>query len=245
MPEVKSQLIVYDFDWSMVDQDTDRYVLEVLSPKLRRKLEDDYGETEWTDLLAGVMHDLHDEGATREQIEHALITLPYHPAMIRGVKALKAANSPKTTFLCLSASNHVYIRTILAHNGLSDLFTDIVTNKAEWHGDRLDIRRHIGPDDPPHGCTVGCSPNLCKGSELTSFLARCGETYDRIMYVGDGSNDFCPSVRLSENDVVLCRRDRALERRIKGAPEGQLKATVKYWEGAWEIEEYFNSLIKS
>ncbi|QRW21446.1 2,3-diketo-5-methylthio-1-phosphopentane phosphatase [Rhizoctonia solani] len=221
MPEVKSQLVVYDFDWSMVDQDTDRYVLEVLSPKLRRKLEDDHGKTEWTDLLAGVMHDLHDEGATREQIEHALITLPYHPAMIRGVKALKAANSPKTTFLY------------------------IVTNKAEWHGDRLDIRRHIGPDDPPHGCTVGCSPNLCKGSELTSFLARCGETYDRIMYVGDGSNDFCPSVRLSENDVVLCRRDRALERRIKGAPEGQLKATVKYWEGAWEIEEYFNSLIKS
>ncbi|KAF8757028.1 putative Phosphatase [Rhizoctonia solani] len=232
MPEVKSQLVVYDFDWSMVDQDTDRYVLEVLSPKLRRKLEDDHGKTEWTDLLAGVMHDLHDEGATPS-------------AMIRGVKALKAANSPKTTFLCLSASNHVYIRTILAHNGLSDLFTDIVTNKAEWHGDRLDIRRHIGPDDPPHGCTVGCSPNLCKGSELTSFLARCGETYDRIMYVGDGSNDFCPSVRLSENDVVLCRRDRALERRIKGAPEGQLKATVKYWEGAWEIEEYFNSLIKS
>jgi hypothetical protein len=35
----------------MVDQDTDRYVLEVLSPKLRRKLEDDHGKTEWTDLL--------------------------------------------------------------------------------------------------------------------------------------------------------------------------------------------------
>ncbi|CCO27076.1 hypothetical protein BN14_01110 [Rhizoctonia solani AG-1 IB] len=233
MSGVKSQLVVYDFDWSMVDQDTDRYVLEVLSPKLRRKLEDDYGKTEWTDLLAGVMHELHDEGATREQIEQALVTLPYHPAMIRGVKALKAAGSPKTTFLCLSASNHVYIRTILAHNGLSDLFTEVVTNKAEWHGDRLDIRRHVGPDDPPHGCTVGCSPNLCKGSELTSFLARCGETYDRII------------VRLSENDVVLCRRDRALEKRIKAAPEGRLKATVKYWEGAWEIEEYFNSLIDS
>ncbi|CAE6430586.1 unnamed protein product [Rhizoctonia solani] len=244
MSEVKSQLVVYDFDWSMVDQDTDRYVLEVLSPKLRRKLEDDHGKKEWTDLLAGVMHDLHDEGATREQIEHALVTLPYHPAMIRAVKALKTASSPKTTFLCLSASNHVYIRTILAHNGLSDLFAEIVTNKAEWHGDRLDLRRHIGPDDPPHNCNVGCSPNLCKGSELTSFLARRGETYDRIMYIGDGSNDFCPSIRLSENDVVLCRRDRALERRIKAAPE-RVKAQVKYWEGAWEIEEYFNSLITS
>jgi hypothetical protein len=34
-----TQLIIFDFDWSMVDQDTDRWVLEVLSTKLRRKLQ--------------------------------------------------------------------------------------------------------------------------------------------------------------------------------------------------------------
>jgi pyridoxal phosphate phosphatase PHOSPHO2 len=33
------QLIVFDFDVSLVDADTDRYVLEVLSTKLRRKLQ--------------------------------------------------------------------------------------------------------------------------------------------------------------------------------------------------------------
>lgn len=44
-------------------------------------------------------------------------------------------------------------------------------------------------------------------------------------------------------DVVLCRTGRALERRIKGAKEGQVKATVKYWEGAWEVEEYYMSLL--
>ncbi|QRW08406.1 2,3-diketo-5-methylthio-1-phosphopentane phosphatase [Ceratobasidium sp. AG-Ba] len=244
MSQVKTQLVVYDFDWSMVDQDTDRYVLEVLSPRLRRKLEDEQPYKEWTDLLGETMHELHKEGATREQIEHALVTLPYHPAMIRGVKALQAASSPKTTFLCLSASNHVYIRTIMEHNGLSGLFAEVVTNKAEWHGDRLDIRRHIDPDGPQHDCKIGCSPNLCKGMELTAFLERRGQTFDRIIYVGDGSNDFCPSVRLSEKDVVLCRRARALERRIKAAPEGQVKATVKYWEGAWEVEEYYMSLIE-
>jgi hypothetical protein len=36
---------------SMVDDDTDRYVLEVLSPRLRRKLEDGKMHTQWTDLL--------------------------------------------------------------------------------------------------------------------------------------------------------------------------------------------------
>lgn len=33
-------LVVYDFDWSFVDQDTDRWVFEVLSTKLRRLLQD-------------------------------------------------------------------------------------------------------------------------------------------------------------------------------------------------------------
>jgi pyridoxal phosphate phosphatase PHOSPHO2 len=33
--------------------------------------------------------------------------------MIRGVKTLKAAAKPQTTFLCLSSANSVYIQTIL------------------------------------------------------------------------------------------------------------------------------------
>jgi pyridoxal phosphate phosphatase PHOSPHO2 len=33
-------LVVYDFDWSFVDQDTDRWVFEVLSTELRRLLQD-------------------------------------------------------------------------------------------------------------------------------------------------------------------------------------------------------------
>jgi hypothetical protein len=33
------QLVVFDFDWSFVDQDTDRWVFEVLSTELRRLLQ--------------------------------------------------------------------------------------------------------------------------------------------------------------------------------------------------------------
>lgn len=32
-------LVVFDFDWSFVDQDTDRWVFEVLDTSLRRKLQ--------------------------------------------------------------------------------------------------------------------------------------------------------------------------------------------------------------
>jgi soluble P-type ATPase len=34
------------------------------------------------------------------------------------------------------------------------------------------------------------------GQELDAFLKRQNSDYDRIIYVGDGTNDFCPAVRL-------------------------------------------------
>ena len=43
--------------------------------------------------------------------------------------------------------------------------------------------------------------------------------------------------------MVLCRRHRGLEKRIAkdGAKDG-MKCQVKYWAGAWEVEEIFKSL---
>jgi pyridoxal phosphate phosphatase PHOSPHO2 len=164
--------------------------------------------------------------------------------MIRGVKALKAAINPQTNFLCLSSSNTVFISTILESKGLQDLFTEIVTNPAEWDpSGLLKVKRHVDPSGPQHNCPVGCNPNICKGSELDAFLKRRGTEYDRIIYVGDGTNDFCPALRLRSQDMVLCRRFRGLEGRI--AREGErlgLKCQVKYWAGAWEAEEIFKKL---
>ena len=74
------------------------------------------------------LKELYEQGGTREQIEDALRIMPFvgfvrlnrtalgsfspqHPAMVRGVSALKARG--KTTFFCLSNANIIYITTIL------------------------------------------------------------------------------------------------------------------------------------
>jgi pyridoxal phosphate phosphatase PHOSPHO2 len=112
---------------------------------------------------------------------------------------------------------------------------------------------------------VSLTRHISGGNELDAFLKRHSVDYDRIIYVGDGSNDFCPVLRLRRyrhiailqsgepvirflflspsQDMVLCRRFRALEHRI--AQEGQrkgLKCQVRYWAGAWEVEENFKQL---
>ena len=45
---------------------------------------------------------------------------------------------------------------------------------------------------------------------------------------------------VERQDLVLCRSYRGLEKRIarEGAQAG-LKASVRYWAGAWEVEEIF------
>ncbi|KIL65941.1 hypothetical protein M378DRAFT_161584 [Amanita muscaria Koide BX008] len=239
MSSVARQLIVFDFDWSMADQDTDRWVLEVLAPDLRRKMKDLKDDVQWTDLVAQSLREAHERGITREQIENALQIMPFHPAMARGVTNLKAGG--KTTFLCLSNSNSIFISTILKDKKLTTLFHEIITNPAEWEeSGLLNLRRRVDPAGPQHSCDVGCSPNMCKGEELEAFLARHAVDFDRIVYVGDGSNDYCPVLRLRSQDLVLCRNFRGLSKRI--SKQGGLKCKVKYWSGAWEVEEIFATL---
>ncbi|KAJ3567578.1 hypothetical protein NP233_g6269 [Leucocoprinus birnbaumii] len=238
---VENQLVVFDFDWSMADQDTDRWIFEVLAPDLRRKMKGLKEQIQWTDLVAQSLREAHTRGITRAQIEHSLRIMPFHPAMVRAVTNLKARG--ETTFLCLSNSNSVFISTILKEKKLESLFTEIVTNPAEWDNELLKLRRRVDPNGPQHNCKVGCSPNMCKGEELTAFLERHGKDFDRIVYVGDGSNDFCPILRLRSQDVVFCRSHRGLQKRIDNevSKEG-LKCQIQYWAGAWEVEEMFDRI---
>jgi len=82
--------------------------------------------------------------------------------MVRAVSKLK--ESGKTTFLCLSNANSVFISTILHEKGLETLFDEIITNPAEWEvSGLLSLRRRVDPKGPQHSCQVGCNPNMCKG----------------------------------------------------------------------------------
>ncbi|KAF8549234.1 hypothetical protein OG21DRAFT_1500553 [Imleria badia] len=236
----------------MADQDSDRWVMEVLAPDLRRKMRDrprEPGTTvQWTDLVAECLRELSqpERGVHRHDIEHALRQIPFHPAMKRGIQLLKNPASLDTTLFILSNANTFFINTILQHQGIRDLFDTLITNPADFsdpdHPHRLVLRRRVGPNDPPHKCTVGCDENMCKGQEITRYLD-ANAPYDRVIYVGDGSNDFCAVLRLRSQDVVLCRRFRGLERKIADehacGAASRLKCTVEYWSGAWEVEEKF------
>lgn len=78
---------------SMADQDTDRWVFEVLAPEIRRKMKTLKDDIQWTDLVYGsptnsllwyslfgraqCLSDAHARGITKEQIQGALRIMPF------------------------------------------------------------------------------------------------------------------------------------------------------------------------
>ncbi|CAH7686226.1 phosphatase phospho-type [Phakopsora pachyrhizi] len=266
----RKQLIIFDFDWrvsSLIDQDTDRYLFEVLDPELRKLLIQRKQSMQWTDNVADCLKKLNEKGFKRSQIEHAFSSLPLHPAMKRAIEELYDTNIEsdqhkksqndnnqiETIFLILSNSNSKFIEIVLTHHKMNfrNIFKEIITNPADWseNDGYLDLDRRIKESsDRQHQCQFDCSPNMCKGEEFISFLDRNGgrDSFERVTYIGDGENDYCPIVRLKKSDFALVRKRRGLIERIKEEDilnnnEPRLRCKVVEWDGAWEVEQFFRS----
>jgi len=96
------------------------------------------------------------------------------------------------------------------------LFSKIITNPSHFDEQgRLRVARFHGLDKPPHGCPRPCAANLCKGQEFQKLID--SQHWDRIVYMGDSTNDFCPSTRLQRYCFVVHSRGQTGTERTKEA----------------------------
>ncbi|KAH9272105.1 hypothetical protein BASA83_005694 [Batrachochytrium salamandrivorans] len=136
-------LLAFDFDYTMVDEDSDVFVFQHLAPDLLTKMRVLYntGHYVWTDLMDLLLGDL-------------------------------------------SKRDDGYI-------------SEVITNTGHFDSNgRLRVQRWTTL--PPHECNR-CAANLCKGKEILKLIQNRGP-FDRVVYLGDGQNDFCPSTKLNGSD---------------------------------------------
>ena len=83
---------------------------------------------------------------------------------------------------------------------------------------------------------------MCKGHILHEHCRSSGVKYDVIAYVGDGTNDFCPTLQLRKTDIVFPRRRFSLDKRIA---EGRDKVTamVRSWDTGFDIMNALNEVL--
>ncbi|KAG0281581.1 hypothetical protein BGZ95_001932 [Linnemannia exigua] len=236
---ISKRLFVFDFDWTLIEADSDLWVAETLAPDLAKQQEDHIGKIVWTELQDLLLQRLFERGITQQDLEKTLRNIPFTPEIIAALRLMKSQGAE----LCIiSDANTFYIEYILKAHGLEGIFSKIITNPAHFdtHG-RLHVKRFHGLDKEPHNCPLPCQPNLCKGQELQKLMDT--QTWDQVIYMGDSTNDFCPSTRLqSSRDVVLARADLLLEKHIKLHLD-MVKAQVIYWQSPADVLAITQTLL--
>ena len=256
-----NDLVVFDFDWSLINENSDTWIFEKLVPCLHdemRTLSSSEYKNSWTrlmDYLVGKM--ISDHSISIQQIRECLCDIPIYAEVIH---AIRFAQSQGADIRILSDANDFYIDTILRHHSIDDAFTDIVTNRAavnETHSDG-DATGAVQPSirilpfqdpDTPHQCPL-CPPNLCKGGVLDRWMKdSISSSARRVIYIGDGRGDICPATRLTPTDWLLCRKDWQLHRAAQCHPASKsgaaICAQVAPWENGADMLTIFYNLYSS
>lgn len=208
-------LFVFDFDHTLVDDNTDTWVMK-LRPDLglEKRLRDLRRQFScWTDLMDHIFAELHEAGCGREEVLEHMGRLTVYDQALLAFRAVGECVWADT--IIVSDSNSVFIDCILQQCGVEGIPKEILTNPAYFDSsERLHVRwfhTHCCPT-----CTT--SPNMCKGTILSDFLSQQHEPYGCVVYVGDGRGDYCPCLKMTDRDTIVCRTGYSLATMIAKAP---------------------------
>ncbi|XP_071711297.1 inorganic pyrophosphatase 2-like [Rutidosis leptorrhynchoides] len=231
-------VVIFDFDKTIIDIDSDNWLI------------DELGETDlfnqllptmpWNSVMDKMMNVLHSQGKTIDDIKEVLKRVPIHP---RIVPTIKTAYALGCDLRVLSDANLFYIETISKHLGILECFSEINTNPGfvDDQG-KLRILPYHDFHTFSHGCSL-CPPNMCKGKIIERIQATLPSEEDKkIIYLGDGAGDFCPSLKLGKRDYMMPRKDFPVWDLIC-KNRHLLKAEVHEWTNGEDLEQVLLQLI--
>lgn len=202
-------LFVFDFDHTLIEENSDTFILS-LCPELLEQLQTSrraYGS--WTNFMNHAFSLIHGQGRTKEEILDHMKKIRFYEQALKSVNAIHESRTADC--IIISDSNTIFIDTTLEECGAKGFFSAIFSNPAHFDvNGRLHVQAYHS-----HSCErCEHAPNLCKGRVLEEYR-RLHTDYDRVVYVGDGRNDYCPCLTLTQKDVVICREGYALAKLLK------------------------------
>jgi pyridoxal phosphate phosphatase PHOSPHO2 len=232
-----------DFDHTVVDKNTDLHVVD-LAPKgkIPPEVKALYTKNNWTVYMGEIFKYLHKCCITKEKLLQYVSKMEFAPGMIELLRFIEKDDEVFDSIV-ISDSNSVFIDSILTESKMQKVFSEVFTNPAWFEGDDLLCLDFYHRQDWCDLSTV----NLCKGHILEEYIKAQNQkdhTFDVIAYVGDGKNDFCPALRLSENDIVFVRKDHTLDKFLKNESEkSKIKARVVVYGSGVEIIDELQAVM--
>ncbi|OVA11345.1 Phosphatase PHOSPHO-type [Macleaya cordata] len=232
-------VVVFDFDETIIDCDSDNWVVDELGfTDLFNHL---LPTLPWNSLMDKMMKEIHSKGRSIEDISECLRRVPLHPQIIT---AIKSAYALGCDLRIVSDANVFFIETVLKHHGLMGCFSEIHTNPSfvDEEG-RLRIFPHHDFTSSSLGCNLPCPPDTGLVIErIRDSVFAAGNK--RFIYLGDGIGDFCPSLKLGEEDFVMPRKNYPVWELIS-SNKLLIKAEVHEWSTGDELELTLLRLINT
>ncbi|XP_046894907.1 probable phosphatase phospho1 isoform X1 [Hypomesus transpacificus] len=232
----KRFLIFFDFDETIVDESSDDVVVQAAPGQyLPGWLKDTYRPGHYNEYMQRVLAYMAESGVTESAIRAVIEKIPASPGMLTLFKFLRTRQDFE--MVLVSDANTFFIESWLRRVGARQLFGKIFTNPATFNQDgRLMLRPFHS-----HGCQR-CPENMCKQVIVKDYVARRtqerGKAFQRVFYVGDGANDFCPCLTLNPQDVAFPRRDYPMHQLITEMHEarpGEFKAVTVPWVSGEDV----------
>jgi len=193
-------LVIFDFDDSLVNEDSDVFVFGSFHPELCQTVYERHAQKPvWPSVFDDMLQVLSKEKphVTPELIRDRVAQIPVQARMLDAIRM--AVEQFGADVKVISDGNTFYIESMLQHRELSEHVKEVFANPVDFEPTddgrtRLRIRPYHADLLEPHGCEW-CPANMCKGSILDAI--RSTKPYTRVIYVGDGTGDFCPVSRLT------------------------------------------------
>lgn len=247
-PNDRRFLIFFDFDETLVDECSDDAVVNAApGGSLPGWLKDTYRPGRYNEYMQRVLAYLAEQGVTPGTIINTIERLPPCPGIPALFRFLMSRPPRDFEIVCVSDANTVFIEAWLQKLGFRNLFHRIFANPAHFDDNgQLQLRPFHS-----HSC-LRCPVNMCKAEIVHQYTAqrvreRGGRRYQRVLYVGDGANDFCPSLTLLPQDTAFPRRDFPMHRLIQEMGEakpGEYKASVVPWSSGEDIINRLRKIVE-
>ena len=225
-------LVAFDFDNTLITENSDLYVRK-LAPngEIPDEITQLYSIHGWTKYMGAIFELLHRNSVTAADIQQCMEEIELVEGMPELLAYLVKNNSDT---IIISDANSVFIEMIMNAAGLANTVSKVYTNPAEFDSRGCLTVRYYHSQDWCDLSTV----NLCKGHILESHIKEAldkGTVYDMVAYVGDGSNDICPALKLKRaSDMVFPRVGHTMLKKLPKYKDSMI-AKVVPWETGLDI----------
>ncbi|XP_017284913.1 probable phosphatase phospho1 isoform X2 [Kryptolebias marmoratus] len=242
----KRFLIFFDFDETIVDETSDdQVVLAAPGQHLPSWLKDTYQPGRYNEYMQRVLAYLWEQDVTESDLRGVMEKIPATPGMLTLLQFLRVRRAQDFEVVLVSDSNTFFIESWLRHTGVRQVFHRIFSNPATFNRNGQLILRPFHSHDCPR-----CPVNMCKQAVVRDYVTHRtqerGRPFQRVFYVGDGANDFCPALTLGARDVAFPRKNFPMHRLITETHEatpGVFKAVTVPWTNAEEVAAHLKKLL--